>query len=70
MVVAVAVIVPAFVANIAAAQGKGNSAKEEDEAQHVFNCVLHNSGFLKYVYSKILPITKRGRTGDYYNAGV
>ena len=45
VVVAVVMIIPAFVAAIAASQGKGNSTQEEENAQHIFDCMLHKEWF-------------------------
>jgi hypothetical protein len=41
VVVVVVMIIAAFVARIAATQGKYESAEKENEAQYVFYCVLH-----------------------------
>jgi hypothetical protein len=65
VVVAVVMIVAAFVACIAATQGKHHGPKEENEAQHVFNCVLHKNGFT-LDFSIFLPNAKRGQTGAYF----
>jgi hypothetical protein len=45
--VMVAMVIAAFIAGIAANQGKRYSSQEKDETQHVFNGVLHKKWFLK-----------------------
>ena len=41
VVVVVVMIIAAFIARVAAAQGKYHRAEKENEAQYVFYCVLH-----------------------------
>lgn len=65
VVVVVVMVVAAFVAGIATGQGKCDSAKEENDAQHIFDCMLHKEWF-KYIVSKTLPVAKRGVAGGYY----
>jgi hypothetical protein len=51
VVVVVVMIIAAFVARVAATQGKYESAEKENEAQYVFYCVLHKkSGFKVYCF--------------------
>jgi hypothetical protein len=63
VVVVVVMVITAFIAGIAANQRKCGNTQEEDETQHVFDCVLHKEWFLKYTDSKILPDAKRGLPG-------
>jgi hypothetical protein len=63
VVVVVAMVVLAFVAAIAACQGKCNSAQKENEAQHVFDCVLHKEWFLSILFLKSCQAQNAGKQG-------
>jgi hypothetical protein len=60
VVVVVVMIITAFVARVAATQGKYHRTKKENDAQYIFYCVLHKKWFLKYIVLKILPDAKHG----------